>query len=87
MPPLVDRWDPIRGFAERGSAEAFCAHLEFEGVPTRIESRALESAIEVRFWVLVPSTLAHRARWVTPEFPMSDAELNFLATGKLPGQE
>ena len=85
--PMIDEWEPIRAFAERGPAEAFCAHLEFEQVPTRIESKALEDAIEARFWVLVPRSLAHRARWVTPESVMSDAELSFLATGRLPGQE
>jgi hypothetical protein len=58
---MIDEWEPIRGFAERGPAEAFSAHLEFEHVPTRIEAKALENAIEARFWVLVPRTLAHRA--------------------------
>jgi hypothetical protein len=84
---MIGEWEPIRGFAERGPAEAFSAHLEFEHVPTRIEAKALENSIETRFWVLVPRSLAHRARWVTPESVLSDAELNFLATGKLPGQE
>ena len=85
--PMNNEWEPIRAFMERGPAEAFCAHLEFENVPARIQPNALENAIEARFWVLVPSYLAHRARWVTPEFPMAEAELNFLATCKLPGQE
>ncbi len=30
--------------------------------------------------------LAHRARWIVAQLPPSDAELDFLATGKLPGQ-
>jgi len=83
----VEHWQSLRGFAERGPAEALCAQLESEGVPTQIQSNALENAIEARFFVLVPSSLAHRARWVTPEFPVTEAELNFMATGKLPGQD
>lgn len=83
----IEYWESIRGFAERGPAEALRVQLETEGVPTRIEANALENAIEARFFVLVPTALAHRARWVTPDSPFSEAELNFLATGKLPGQE
>lgn len=83
----VERWQSLRGFAERGPAEALCAQLESEGVPTQIQANALENAIEARFFVLVPSSLIHRARWVTPEFPVTEAELNFMATGKLPGQD
>jgi len=33
----------------------------------------------------VPKVLAHRARWIVAQLPMSDAELEFLATGILPG--
>jgi hypothetical protein len=83
----VEHWHSLRGFAERGPAEAFCVQLESEGVPTRIQANALENAIEARFFVLLPTSLAHRARWVTPEFPVSEGEIHFLATGKLPGQE
>ena len=85
--PEIEYWESIRGFAERGPAEALRVQLESEGVPTRIEGNALENAIEARFLVLVPTSLAHRARWVTSDFLFTEAELNFLATGKLPGQE
>ena len=82
-----DPWESFRGFAERGPAEALCVHLQLEGVPCTIETRALESGIETHYWVLVPKSLAHRARWVTAQLPPTDEELGFLATGKLPEQE
>jgi hypothetical protein len=85
--PTVEYWVSLRAFAERGPAEAFCAQLESEGVQTRIQAGALENAIEAHFLVLVPSPLAHRARWVAADFPITDGELDFLATGKLPGHE
>jgi len=82
-----DRWEDFRVFPSRGAADALCARLESEGVPAKIEARALESAIEMQYCVLVSAFLAHRARWIVAQLPPTDAELNFLATGKLPGQE
>ena len=52
-----------------------------------LESRALESAMEGQFCVLVDKSLAHRARWIVAQLPPSDEELDFLATGRIPGQE
>jgi len=31
--------------------------------------------------------LVHRARWIVAQPPPTDAELDFLATGKLPGAD
>ena len=83
----TNEWELLREFAERGTAEAFCAQLAFHRVPTRIESEALENAIEVRFRVFVPTSLAHRARWFTLDSAFSEGELVFFATGKLPGHD
>jgi hypothetical protein len=80
-------WESFRGFQERGAAEALCVQLQHDGVPCKVETRALESGIETDYWVLVPKSLAHRARWITAQLPPTEEELTFLATGKLPGQE
>ncbi|MBI5912039.1 MAG: hypothetical protein HY848_19090 [Betaproteobacteria bacterium] len=61
--------------------------LPIEGVPSYVESRALSSGMESQFVVFVLKELAHRARWIVAQLPPTDAELDFLATGKLPGQE
>ena len=45
------------------------------------------SGMETQFVVYVLSKLAHRARWIVAQMPPTDAELEFLATGKLPGQD
>ena len=63
-----------------------CSWLEFEGVPSYVEPRGLSASMEAHFVVFVLKKLAHRARWITAQLPPSDAELEFLATGKLPGQ-
>ncbi|MFM9887520.1 MAG: hypothetical protein ACKVQT_31225 [Burkholderiales bacterium] len=39
------------------------------------------------FAVCVLKQLAQRARWIVAQLPPTDAELDFLATGKLPGHE
>ena len=57
--------------------------LEFEEVPRKVEARALENGRESQFCV----SLAHRARWIVAQPPPSDEELNFLATGELPGKD
>jgi hypothetical protein len=85
--PRDGDYEEFREFPDRGPAEALCSHLEFEGVPSYIESRALSSGLEATFVVFVLKKLAHRARWIVAQLPPSDAELDFLATGKLPGQQ
>jgi len=61
--------------------------LEFEEVPYKVEARALENGRESQFCVFVAKALAHRARWIVAQPPPSDEELNFLATGELPGKD
>lgn len=80
---IDEDWLLFQSYGDRGSAESTCARLRFEGVPARIEPRSLERGVEARFDVMVSASLAHRARWVVAQLPPSDAELNFLATGKL----
>ena len=80
-------YEEFKTFPERGSAESLHSWLEFEGVPSYVESNALSGALETQFVVYVLKKLAHRARWIVAQLPPSDAELVFLATGKLPGQE
>ena len=85
--PRDGEYEEFRAFQDRGSAESLCSWLEFEGVPSYVESRALSGAVETTFVVFVLKKLAHRARWITAQLPPTDAELDFLATGKLPGQD
>jgi hypothetical protein len=79
-------YEEFKTFPDRGSADSLCSWLEFEGVPSYVESGALSAAMETQFAVFVLKELAHRARWITSQLPPTDAELDFLATGKLPGQ-
>ena len=82
-----NEWELFRMFPDLGPAETLRMQLEAAGVPTRVESSALESGVESQFRVFVLKALAHRARWVAAQAPVTDAELDYLATGKLPGEE
>lgn len=82
-----DEWQPFRTFSDRGSAEALAVVLDSEGVPARVASSGLVAGIESRYCVLVPASLAHRAAWVLADSDLSDAELDYLATGKLSDTE
>ena len=76
-------WVFFKSFPELGPAEAMRIWLQREEVPTKVEARALENAIETQFCVFVAKGLAHRARWIVAQLPPTDEELDFLATGKL----
>jgi hypothetical protein len=76
-------YEELRSFADRGSAESICSWLEFEGVPACVRAEGQDT----QFVVYVLKKLAHRARWIAAQVPPTEAELEFLATGKLPGQD
>jgi len=80
-------YEQFRVFPDRGPAESLSSWLQLEGVPSYVEPRALSAAMETEFVVFVLRKLAHRARWISNQLPPTDAELDYLATGKLPGQE
>jgi hypothetical protein len=83
---LREGYEEFRVFSDRGPADALRSWLELEGVPSRVESRSLANSVETDFVVFVVRKLAHRARWIVAQLGPSDAELDFLATGRLPGQ-
>jgi len=83
----MDEWEVFRAFPEQSAAFALSGQLQAGGCPARFEARALENGIESHYCVLVPKALAHRARWIAAQLPMTDVELEFLATGILRGQK
>ena len=80
-----DEWLLFRSFDDHGSADVMCQWLLREQVPAKVVPRTLENALESQFGVFVLRSLAHRARWVVAQLPPSDEELEYLATGQLPG--
>lgn len=78
-------WEYFRGYTDLGSVAVVKNKLELEGVPTRVEERGPMSGELPEYWVIVPTTLAHRARWVLAQLLPEDSELTYLATERLDG--
>ncbi len=84
----TEEWELFKVFSERFEAERVTGLLESSGVPAYVDYGGLGVGLEMRFSVYVDASLAHRARWVMALTPdVTDAELDFLATGKLPGSD
>lgn len=73
-------------YLDRGAAEVICARLASDGVPAHIEAGAFDAPTR-GYNVMVPRALAHKARWILAQLPPSEEDLEYLATGKLPGQD
>ncbi len=82
-----NEWEYFRGYTDHGSASVVFKCLELEGVPTQIEERGPMSGDHPEFWIIVQSSLAHRARWIFAQLPPEESELTYLATKKLSGSE
>ena len=77
-------FERFMSFADVASATAAASYLEQNGVPSRVEGGSPNVDLSPVAYVLVEGHLAHRARWLlAQQSNISDAELEFLATGKL----
>jgi hypothetical protein len=74
----MDKWASFRRLSDLPSAQALVELLLSHEVPARIEAPYLLPGIDGYYIVAV-----HRASWVAPEAPFDEAELTYLATGKL----
>jgi len=80
----ISEWVAFRSFPDKTAAAALCGQLRAGDCPAEVEPRALGAGVETEYCVFVPRSLEHRARWIVAQLPISDEELEFLATGKLP---
>ena len=76
-------WHCFLIFASPLEGHIVAGQLETEGVPTFVEVNTLcfDGTPGSILWV--PLHLLHRARWILSWPPVSEAELDFLATGEL----
>jgi len=60
-------WESIETFRDRGSAEGRGQQLQDADIPFKIETGAPEDGRKMHYQLLVPKSLAFRARWtITP---------------------
>ncbi len=81
---MSEAWEDLITFEDIASAEALAELLRKEGVPTEVITQSPVPGLVENVRVVVPSSLAHRARWILKSFEVTDAELTFAATGELP---
>ena len=82
---MTDVWEKFEDFGDQASAEALAGRLRLDGVPAQIERISPLPGLDDRFRVMIPEYLVHRARRI---FASTDlAELAYVATGKLPGDD
>jgi hypothetical protein len=81
-----EHWNSVATYSDRPSAEATLGLLLAEGLPCFIASDEHVPGLGSSFAVRVPSALLHRARWMLERVQVSEAELNYLATGRLGGE-
>jgi len=80
-------WDIVATFSDLPSARALATLFHAEGVPNEVVCDTSLLGEARRCEIRVPLELAHRARWLMSQAQFTDAELEFLATGKLGGTE
>src|SRR5690349_20287996 len=77
-------WERFMSFPDSASAAAVAGYLEQNGLPSRVEAGSPTVDLSPAVHLLVEGHLFHRARWLlAQQADITEAELEFLATGRL----
>ncbi len=79
--------EQVATFSDTTSAEVLAGMLRIEGVPVEVRTDSPLPGLVNTVKVFVPASLAHRARWLMNASTVTEAELDFAATGELDGCE
>lgn len=83
-PEEPGEWCVLDTYADRIAAEADAGYLRSELVAAKVEVVSDFPGQERGAQLWVDAALAHRARWLLKLGTVSEAELEYLATGRLP---
>jgi hypothetical protein len=83
-PAEPNEWCVLETYADRLAAEADAGYLRSEMVAAKVEVTSDFPGQDRGAQLWVDAALAHRARWLLKLGTVSEAELEYLATGKLP---
>ena len=83
-PSEPEEWGLLDTYPARIAAEVDAGFLRSEGVAAKVEAMSDFPGQESGAQLWVDAALAHRARWLLKMSTVSEAELEYLATGKLP---
>jgi hypothetical protein len=81
----IDGWSVVASFGDQISAQALLGLLKSESLSCLVVSNAAVPGLGTEFSVLVPTDQLRRAQFIRDQTHVSDEELNYLATGELPG--
>src|SRR5579862_643343 len=79
-------WQRFLAYPDEASATIVAEYLRRNDCPAQVAgspSPDLSASVEV----LVPGELLHRARWLWSQADLTEGELEYLITGKLPGTD
>lgn len=77
-------WECFAVYHDELAAEVVACYLRRNDCPAQIAGRA-GAALEPGVRVIVPGELLRRARWLWAKADLTEAELQYLATGELLG--
>jgi hypothetical protein len=77
-------WEQFAVYHDELAAGVVAEYLRRNDCPAEVVGSA-GAAVEPGVRVLVPGELLHRARWLWASANLTEAELQYLATGELPG--
>jgi hypothetical protein len=83
-PDEPNDWCLLETYGDRFAAEADAGYLRSEQVAAKVHVVSDFPGQDRGAELWVDAELAHRARWLLKLNTVSDAELEYLATGKLP---
>lgn len=83
-PNEPNKWCVLDTYGDRFAAEADAGYLRGEMVAAKVEVISDFPGQDRGAQLWVDAALAHRARWLLKLSTVSEAELEYLATGKLP---
>ena len=84
---MTSEWQSFASYPDLASAEVVAGLLRSNGVPVQVAADEPVPGLVKVVQIAVPSDLLHRAKWVTSQVQSTDAELIFLATGRLEGSD
>ena len=80
-------WEVVATLPDVASAHVLATMIRGEGVPAMVVTDSSLLGEARRSEVRVPTGMARRAHWLMSQAQFTDAELTFLATGELGGDD
>jgi hypothetical protein len=80
-------WECFLTYPDEASASAVAGYLSAHGCPAQVAASSPGLDLTPSVEVLVPGHLLHRARWLWAQADLTAGELEYLATGRLPGSD